>query len=51
LSFYPELSREKLRDLLAVRIEELVLIDRIADFKAVSPTRTERILELTLSGR
>ena len=51
LSFYPELSREKLRDLLALRIEEPVVIDRIAAFKAVTATRTEMMLELQLTGR
>ena len=51
LSFYPELSREKLRDLLSIRIEEPVVIDRIAALKAVTPTRTEKIIELTLAGR
>ena len=50
LSFYPELSREKLRDLLSIRIEEPVLIDRIAAFKAVTLTRAESILELSLTG-
>src|SRR3954470_14691512 len=51
LSFYPELSREKLRDILAIRIDEPVVIDRIAVFKAVTLTRTEQILELTLTGK
>ena len=50
LSFYPELSREKLRDLLTIRIEEPVTIDRIAAFKSVTPTRTEQVLELELKG-
>ena len=50
LSFYPELSREKLRDLLATRVEEPVTIDRIAAFRAVTLTRAEKILELTLTG-
>jgi 2'-5' RNA ligase len=50
LSFYPELSRERLRDLLAIRFDEPVVIDRIAAFKAVTATRTERILELALAG-
>jgi 2'-5' RNA ligase len=49
LSFYPELSRERLRDLLAIRVEDSVLIDRIAAFKAVTLTRTEQILELSLT--
>jgi 2'-5' RNA ligase len=50
LSFYPELSREKLRTLLAIRIEEPVLIDRIAAFRAVTLTRVENALELPLTG-
>lgn len=50
LSFYPELSREKLRDLLSIRIEEPVLIDRIAAYKAVTLTRAENVLELPLTG-
>jgi hypothetical protein len=50
LSFYPQLTRDRLRDLLAIRIDEPVQIDRIAAFKAVTATRTERILELSLAG-
>jgi hypothetical protein len=50
LSFYPQLTRDRLRDLLAIRIDEPVQIDRIAAFKAVTATRTERILELSLTG-
>lgn len=51
LSFYPELSRDRLRDLLSLRFDEPVLIDRIAAFKAVTMTRTENILELPLAGK
>jgi 2'-5' RNA ligase len=50
LSFYPELSREKLRSLLAMRIDEPVTIDRIAAYKAVTITRAENVLELSLTG-
>jgi len=50
LSFYPELPREKLRDLLSIRIEDPVTIDCIAAFKAVTLTRAEKILELPLSS-
>ena len=50
LNFYPELSREKLRDLLAIRVDEPVIVDRIAAFKAVTLTRAESILELPLGG-
>jgi 2'-5' RNA ligase len=51
LSFYPELSREKLRKLLAIRIDEPVTIDRIAAYKAVTLTRAENVLELPLTGK
>jgi 2'-5' RNA ligase len=50
LSFYPELSREKLRKLLALRIDEPVMIDKLAAFKAVTLTRAENVLELPLTG-
>jgi 2'-5' RNA ligase len=50
LSFYPQLSREKLRDLLAIRCEGAVVIDRIAAFRAVTLTRAEPIVELPLTG-
>jgi 2'-5' RNA ligase len=50
LSFYPELSREKLRSLLAMRIDEPVTIDRLAAYKAVTLTRAENVLELSLAG-
>ena len=50
LSFYPELSRAKLRTLLSIRIEEPVTIDRIAAYKAVTLTRAENVLELPLTG-
>jgi 2'-5' RNA ligase len=50
LSFYPELSRDKLRTLLAMRIDEPVLIDRIAAYRAVTLTRAENVLELPLTG-
>jgi len=50
LSFYPELSREKLRSLLARRIDEPVTIDRIAAYRTVTLTRAENVLELPLTG-
>ena len=50
LSFYPELSRARLAELLALRIDEPVLIDRIAAFKAVTLTKAQSILELPLTG-
>jgi 2'-5' RNA ligase len=50
LSFYPELSRARLAELLAIRVDEPVTIDRIAAFKAVGVNRTENILELPLGA-
>ena len=50
LSFYPELPREKLRELLRVRFDEPVLIDSIQAYRAVTLTRTRQILDLPLSG-
>jgi 2'-5' RNA ligase len=50
LSFYPELSRDKVAELLSIRFESPVTIDRIAAFKAVTLTRAESILELPLAG-
>jgi 2'-5' RNA ligase len=50
LSFYPELSRAKLAELLAIRIESPVQIAKLAAFKAVTLTRTLRLLELPLTG-
>ena len=50
LSLYPELSRAKLAELLSIRIDEPVLIDRLAAFKAITVTRVENILELPLTG-
>jgi 2'-5' RNA ligase len=50
LSFYPELSKEKLRDLLSIRIDEPVTIDRLAAYRAVTITRAENVLEIPLTG-
>lgn len=48
LSFYPELPREKLRDLLRVRFDEPVVIDSIQAYRAVTLTRTRKIVDLPL---
>jgi len=49
LSFYPELDREKLRELLRVRFDEPVLIDSIQAYRTVTLTRTRRVLHLPLA--
>jgi 2'-5' RNA ligase len=46
LSFYPELTRERLRELLRLRISEPVLIDAIQGYRGIDATRTKRVLEL-----
>src|SRR4051812_1598851 len=49
LSFYPELSRERLRDLLRFRITEPLTIDSIQAYRAVDLTRTIKVVDLPLS--
>jgi 2'-5' RNA ligase len=50
LSFYPELSRERLRELLRVRFTEPIRIDAIQAYRAVTVTRTRKVVDLPLSG-
>jgi 2'-5' RNA ligase len=50
LSFYPELSRERLKTLLRFRIDEPVLIDNIEAYRSIDLTRTVKVLDLSLGG-
>ena len=50
LSFYPELDRERLRELLRVRFDEPVVIDSMQAYRAVDLTRTRKVLDLPLTG-
>ncbi|HMA25525.1 MAG TPA: hypothetical protein VKP00_16050, partial [Gemmatimonadaceae bacterium] len=50
LSFYPELARERLRELLRVRIGDPVRIDSIQAYRAIDLTRTQKVLDLRLTG-
>jgi len=50
LSFYPELSRERLRELLRVRITEPVHIDSIQAYRSIDLTKTQKVLDLPLTG-
>jgi 2'-5' RNA ligase len=50
LSFYPELSRDRLREVLRVRIAEAVIIDSIQAYRAIDLTRTKKVLDLRLTG-
>lgn len=50
LSFYPELPRERLRELLRFRIDEPVTIDSVQAYRATDLTRTTKVLDLPLTG-
>ena len=50
LSFYPELSRDRLRELLRVRIDDHIVIDSIQAYRSIDLTRTRKVLDLPLSG-
>jgi 2'-5' RNA ligase len=50
LSFYPELERERLRELLRVRFTEPVRIDSIQAYRSIDLTKTEKVLDLPLTG-
>jgi hypothetical protein len=50
LSFYPELPRKRLAELLRVRIDEPVWIDAIQAYRAANVMRPEKVLHLKLGG-
>jgi 2'-5' RNA ligase len=50
LSFYPTLTKDAARDLLAIRITDPVLIDSIQVYQTYDPQPSKRLLELRLSG-
>jgi 2'-5' RNA ligase len=50
LSFYPELARDRLRDLLTVRIDDPITIDSIQAYRTIDLTRTEKLIDLPLTG-
>jgi 2'-5' RNA ligase len=50
LSFYPELTRERLRELRRFRVDEVLVIDAIQAYRAVDLTRTVEIADLPLVG-
>jgi hypothetical protein len=49
LSLYPTLTRETARELLAVRIRDDVLVDRITVYQTLDPQPSKKLLELPLS--
>jgi 2'-5' RNA ligase len=50
LSFFPQLTSDNLRELLAVHIAAPVRVDRIQFYETRAITETKRVLELTLGG-
>jgi 2'-5' RNA ligase len=48
LSFYPELSRDALRELTRFRVKEPVMIDKIQAYRALDLTRSIRLIDLPL---
>jgi hypothetical protein len=50
LSFFPELTGEMHRELMAIRITEQVRLDRIQCYQTLRLTRTRKVLDLALSG-
>jgi 2'-5' RNA ligase len=50
LSLYPSLNGEAARDLLAVRVNDEVLIDRIDVYHTNDPQPARKLLELPLTG-
>jgi hypothetical protein len=50
LSFYPTLSAETLRALLAVRVDEPFVIDRLRVYHTRAPQAPVHLLDVTLTG-
>jgi 2'-5' RNA ligase len=50
LNFYPQITRERLRELRSFRIPEPLVIDSIQAYRAVDITRTLKIADLPLAG-
>lgn len=50
LSFYPALTPRARRELMAVRVEESAVIDRIQVYRTVEPMPARRVAELWLHG-
>jgi 2'-5' RNA ligase len=50
LSFYPELDRGRLRELLRVRIDDPIVVDAVQAYRAIDLTRTRKVLDLPLTG-
>ena len=49
LSFYPELSRDALRELMRFRVDEPIMIDTIQAYRSLDLTRSIRVVDLPLA--
>jgi 2'-5' RNA ligase len=50
LSFYPTLTRDRVRELRRVRIDDPITIESIQAYRATDLTRTKKVLDLPLTG-
>ena len=50
LSFYVTLEAAQRRELLSVRVDEPVIIDRLQVYKTIDPLPARRVLDLALTG-
>jgi hypothetical protein len=50
LSLYPTLTRDTERELLAIRVREPAVIDRITVYQTLDPQPSKRLLDLTLGA-
>jgi 2'-5' RNA ligase len=50
LSFYPEQTSQAVRELLAMRFEEPVVVDAIKAYRATGPVGTQELFTLPFSG-
>ena len=50
LSFYVTLEAAQRRELLAIRVDEPVVIDRLQCYKTIDPLPARRVLDLPLTG-
>lgn len=50
LSFYPELSRDALRELTRFRVNELITIDKIQAYRSLDLTRSVCVIDLPLAS-
>ena len=50
LSFFRTLERDEVKELLALRVQDPITVDRISAHRTVNTINTEKVLELALTG-